>query len=316
MTITAASSDPIFEAAGTVEINGATLAYRETGAGEPVVFVHGGLSDLRTWQQQLPAIGDRYRAISYSRRYARPNLDIEPGSDDQMLPHVDDLATFLRALDAAPAHLVGNSWGGFICLLTALRHPELVRTLVVEEPPVIPLVIGDGARPQPGAIARGLLRHPRATLSTLRWGGRSVAPLQKAFRRGDDEQALKTFVHGVLGREAYEQLPETRKQQMRENLRALKAQMLGAGFPPLSDADVCNIRVPTLLLTGEHSPSFLLRLTDVLEQLLPLATRVEISAASHAMHEENAAAVNAAILAFLNRQRRDAFGRSRPIAVA
>lgn len=147
-------------------------------------------------------------------------------------------------------------------------------------------------------------------------GARSVAALQKAFRRDDDEQALETFVYGVLGKQAYEQLPEARKQQMRENLSALKAQMLGAGFPPLSDADVRNIRVPTLLLTGEHSPSFLLRLTDVLEQLLPTASRVEIPAASHAMHEENAAAVNAAILAFLDRQRRDAFRGSRPIAVA
>ena len=303
MAVTATASDPIFKATDTVEVNGATLAYREVGAGEAVVFVHGGLSDLRTWQQQLPVIGGSYRAISYSRRYARPNLDLEPGSDDQMLPHVDDLAAFLRTLDAAPAHLVGNSWGGFICLLTALRHPELVRTLVVEEPPVIPLVIGPGARPQLRAIARGLLRHPRATLSTLRWGARSVAPLQKAFRRDDDEQALETFVHGVLGREAYERLPETRKQQMRDNLSALKAQMLGAGFPALGDADVRTIRVPTLLLTGEHSPSFLLRLTDVLEQLLPVASRVEVPAASHAMHEENAAAVNAAILAFLERQR-------------
>lgn len=301
MAATAAASDLVFEATGTVEVNGATLAYRETGTGEPVVFVHGGLSDLRTWQQQLPAIGESYRAISYSRRYARPNEDIRLGADDQLLPHVDDLAAFLRALDAAPAHLVGNSWGGFICLLTALHHPDLVRTLVVEEPPVIPLVIGAGARPQPGAIARGLLRHRRATFSTLRWGARSVAPLQKAFRRGDDKQALETFVHGVLGRDAYERLPEARKQQMRDNLSALKAQMLGAGFPPLSDADVRNIRIPTLLLTGEHSPSFLLRLTDVLEQLLPAATRVEIPGASHAMHEENGPAVNAAILAFLDR---------------
>lgn len=315
MAVTAAS-DPIFEATGTVEVDGATLAYRETGAGEPVVFVHGGLSDLRTWQQQLPVIGGSYRAISYSRRYARPNDDIESGSDDQMLPHVDDLAAFLRALDAAPAHLVGNSWGGFICLLTALRHPQLVRTLVVEEPPVIPLVIGPGPRPHVGAVARGLLRHRRATLATLRWGATSVAPLQKSFRRGDDEQALETFVHGILGREPYERLPEARKQQMRENLSALKAQMLGAGFPPLSDADVRSIRVSTLLLTGEHSPSFLLRLTDVLERLLPVTNRVEIPAASHAMHEENATAVNAAILTFLDRQRRDPFGRSRPVALA
>ncbi len=34
--------------------NGATLAYREQGKGDPVVFVHGTACDLRTWEQQLP----------------------------------------------------------------------------------------------------------------------------------------------------------------------------------------------------------------------------------------------------------------------
>jgi pimeloyl-ACP methyl ester carboxylesterase len=110
-----------FEGVTRVAVGGATVAYRELGAGEPVVFVHGGESDLRTWEQQLPAIAESHRAISYSRRHARPNDDIPAGVDDQMLVHVDDLAGFLSAVGAAPAHLVGNSWGGFICLLTAVR---------------------------------------------------------------------------------------------------------------------------------------------------------------------------------------------------
>jgi pimeloyl-ACP methyl ester carboxylesterase len=52
-------------------VDGAALAYREQGEGEPVVFVHGSSSDLRTWERQLPAIGASYRAIAYSRRHAR-----------------------------------------------------------------------------------------------------------------------------------------------------------------------------------------------------------------------------------------------------
>jgi pimeloyl-ACP methyl ester carboxylesterase len=46
-----------FGATKTVTVNGTTLAYREQGEGEPVVFVHGGISDLRTWEQQLPTVG-------------------------------------------------------------------------------------------------------------------------------------------------------------------------------------------------------------------------------------------------------------------
>ncbi len=49
--------------------------------------------------------------------------------------------------------------------------------------------------------------------------------------------------------------------------------------------------------------AFLLRLTDRLEELLPIVGRVEIPDASHAMHEENASAVNEAIVGFLGRHR-------------
>ena len=84
-------------------------------------------------------------------------------------------------------------------------------------------------------------------------------------------------------------------------MNTLRAQVLGAGFPPLSDDDVRRVVAPTLLMTGERSPAYLPRLTDRLQQLLPNAERVEIAGASHLMSEENAGAVNEAILAFLAR---------------
>jgi len=290
-----------FEDARTATVNGTSLAYREQGEGEAVVFVHGGISDLRTWEQQLSAVGRSYRAIAYSRRFARPNEDINPGADDQMLPHVEDLAAFLREIGVAPAHLVGNSWGAFICLLAAVRHPDVVRTLVIEEPPVGPLFVS--TPPRPAELLRLFATRPRTAIGILNFGVKVIAPVQKAFQRGEDDKALRTFAQGVLGKESFDRLPEARKEQMRDNLSALRAQMLGAGFPPLGDDDVRGIRVPVLLVTGELSPPVLLRLTDRLEELLPIVERVEIPGASHGMHEENAVAVNEAIVRFLGRHR-------------
>jgi len=88
---------------------------------------------------------------------------------------------------------------------------------------------------------------------------------------------------------------------LRENVNTLRAQLLGAGFPPLSDDDVRRVVTSTLLMTGERSPAFPLRLTDRLQQLLPNPERVEIAGASHGMTEENANAANEAILGFLAR---------------
>lgn len=283
----------------TVTVNGTTLAYRELGEGEPVVFVHGTASDWRAWEQQLPVVGRSRRAIAYSRRFARPNEDIAPGVDDQMRPHVEDLAAFLRAIDAAPAHLVGNSWGAFISLLTAVRHPDLVRTLVLEEPPVLSLFVS--TPPRPSELIRLFVTRPRTAIAILKFGAGTIGPAQKAFERGADDEAMRIFGRGVLGGEPFERLPEARKEQMRENLGAARAQLLGAGFPPLGDDDVGDVRVPVLLVTGELSPSVFLRLTDRLEELLPIVERAEISGASHAMHEQNAPAVNEAVLGFLER---------------
>jgi pimeloyl-ACP methyl ester carboxylesterase len=295
----APTADP-FAPAQTAALNdGTSLAYRELGEGEPVVFVHGSASDLRTWERQLPAIGTAYRAIAYSRRYAHPNEDIEPGVDDQMLPHVEDLVAFLGAIDASPAHLVGNSWGAFICLLTAIRHPEVVRSLVLEEPPVLSLFVS--TPPRPTELLPLFVRRPRTALAILRFGAGTIAPTQRAFRRGDDEEAMHRFASGVLGKEAYEQVPPERVQQMRENLNAFRAQLLGAGFPPLSEDGVRTVVASTLLLTGERSPAVLRRLSDRLHELLPNSQRVEIAAASHRMHEEQPGAVNVAILGALAR---------------
>ncbi len=79
-----------FEDTRTAKVNGTTLAYRELGNGEPVVFVHGAVSDLRIWAKQLPTVGGSCRAITYSRRFARPTQDIEPGADDPWPQHVED----------------------------------------------------------------------------------------------------------------------------------------------------------------------------------------------------------------------------------
>jgi|SRR5579872_5303913 len=70
------------------------------------------------------------------------NDDLRAGAKDMMQPHIQDLLAFLRAVDAYPAHLVGNSWGAFICLRAAIQEPAAVRSLVLEEPPIVLLVIG------------------------------------------------------------------------------------------------------------------------------------------------------------------------------
>ena len=300
MALTEAAGGGGFGTLHRVTVNGTALAYREVGTGEPVVLVHGGLGDLRTWTAQLDPLAARYRVIAYSRRYARPNETILSGAADPMPVHVEDLVALLHTLEAAPAHLVGNSWGAFICLLTAIEHPEVVRSLVLEEPPLLPLVLGSGTRPQPAVLARSSRRRPRATLAVLAFGLRTSAPMAWAYRRGDADRALQLFARGVLGRQALARLTPQRREQMRESAAELQAEFR-AGFPPLAEPDLRALRAPALLLTGEHSPSIEGELSEWLAELLPEVEQVVVPDASHLMHEDNPAFVNDVITGFVDR---------------
>jgi len=281
----------------TVTVNEAELAYDERGSGDAVIFVHGGISDLRIWEKQMATFSENHRAIAYSRRYAWPNPDVPDGVDDQMWPHADDLAELIRKLDAAPAHLVGNSWGAFICLLTALRYPELVRSITVEEPPVIPLFVSN--QPKPHELLKLFLTRPRTGAALMKFFGTAIGPAVKAFKKADLDGGVRVFARGVLGADVYESLPAEVKEAMLANGKALSSQLLGSGFPAFTEADVRRIKTRTLLITGKKSPALLPRLTDRLQELLPNAQRVDIADASHLMHYEQPAAVNRAVLDFI-----------------
>src|SRR5438477_9470049 len=129
-----------------IEINGVALNYIERGQGDAVVLVHGGLGDLRTWGPQMGPFAEHYHAISYSRRGHYPNEWSGDYTKALMAEHVADLAGVIEKLTLGRAHLVGNSYGAYICLLVAVRGSELGRAWVLAEPPVLLLrgLIGGG----------------------------------------------------------------------------------------------------------------------------------------------------------------------------
>jgi pimeloyl-ACP methyl ester carboxylesterase len=284
-----------------IAINGTSLEYHEVGSGESLVLVHGSASDRRTWHLQEGAFAERFRVISYSRRYHWPNAPIQDGTDYSMNEQVSDLQALIRSRDLAPVHLIGHSYGAFLCLLLAMREPSLVHTLVLAEPPVITLFVS--SNPKPPEILRLLVTRPRTAAALIKFGAKGVAPARKAFLRGDMKAGIRTFGDAVFGPGGYDHLPEPRKAQVHDNRANVKAELLGSGFVPLEVTDLRRVEVPALLVTAENSISLFHRLTDRLGELLPRTERADIPGASHMMHEDNAAAYNHAVQSFLERHR-------------
>ncbi|QIN81938.1 alpha/beta fold hydrolase [Rubrobacter tropicus] len=101
----------------------------QVGEGPDVLLI-GGLGDtVESWQFQLDGLADRYRMTAFDNRGAgRTAMPEGPASAAVM---ADDAAAVLRALDVPSAHVAGFSMGSAIAQELAVRHPELVRSLVL-----------------------------------------------------------------------------------------------------------------------------------------------------------------------------------------
>jgi pimeloyl-ACP methyl ester carboxylesterase len=171
-------------------VNGAKLFYELVGSGDPLVLVHGSWVDHDSWQPVVAGLVRSFRVMTYDRR--GHSLSERPLGQGSRREDEEDLAALIEALDLAPAHVAGNSFGGSIALGLAARRPELFRSLIVHEPPLLGLVADD-------AELRPLMREF--------WG--RIEAVADQLRAGDIEGGTKRFVEEVaLGPGAWEQLPE------------------------------------------------------------------------------------------------------------
>ena len=105
------------------------LYVHEQGTG-PDVLLLGGLGDtVESWQAQIDDFSDGYHVIAPDNRGAGRSPDIPEGfTVDDM---ADDAAAVLRAYAKSPAHVAGFSGGGMTAQALAIRHPDLVKSLVL-----------------------------------------------------------------------------------------------------------------------------------------------------------------------------------------
>ena len=105
------------------------LWFVQRGEGPDVLLIAGLGDTAEAWQPQLDGLADRYRLTAFDNRGAGRT----PLSDGSITAAsmADDAAALLRALEIPSAHVAGFSMGSAIAQELALRHSELVRTLVL-----------------------------------------------------------------------------------------------------------------------------------------------------------------------------------------
>jgi pimeloyl-ACP methyl ester carboxylesterase len=114
---------------GYAAVNGLQLYYEIYGAGRPLVLLHGGLGVTGMFAQLLPALAATRQVIAVELQAHGHTADIaRPLSFEHM---AGDIAALIGHLGLGTADLCGYSLGGGVALQTAIRHPEVVRKLVI-----------------------------------------------------------------------------------------------------------------------------------------------------------------------------------------
>jgi non-heme chloroperoxidase len=263
---------------------GVQLAYIERGQGDPVVLVHGTLGDYRSWELQLDAFAKAHRTISYSRRYHYPNQCDEGETNYSAALHADDLAAFITGLGLTSAHVVGNSYGAYTTLFLAARHPERVRTLVLGDPPIFPLL----DHSQEG-------RALRDDFLAKVW-----KPAGAMLARGEKKDGVKVFVDGVVAPDAFDQFPPPVQNMILENACEFKVETSSPHFwTPFTCNDAGRVATPTLLLTGDKSLRMFQLIVDELQRCLPHCETVRVPETTHEVSSDNPEAFNRIVLEFL-----------------
>ena len=266
--------------AATMTVNGYPMTHVKRGTGQPVVLVHGSLSDYRYWTPQLASPLPGFQLIAVSLRHFYPEPWNGKGDDFSIKIQADDLGVFIERLGAGPVHLVGWSRGGSVALGAANARPDLVKKLVLMEPVISSLL------PQPNATGK-----PDPTRVRLE----AVAAY---YEKGDIEGGLQYFVDDINGPGTWTRRTDEQRQLARDNAWTLVRQI--TDMDAVTPDDLRKMRMPVLLLGGERGPPFLAQTMDAAQKYLPSVSRVTISNAGHLMNRDNPTEFNRVLATFLS----------------
>jgi pimeloyl-ACP methyl ester carboxylesterase len=114
---------------GYAPVNGLDMYYELHGDGPPLLLLHGSYMTIDTTGPLLPGLAESRQVIAVELQGHGHTADVDrPITYDQM---ADDSAELLRHLGVERADVMGFSMGGAVALQLAMRHPELVRRMVV-----------------------------------------------------------------------------------------------------------------------------------------------------------------------------------------
>jgi 3-oxoadipate enol-lactonase len=263
-----------------VRLQGRRLSYREAGAGEPLVLIHGFPMHAGLWEPQLRAVPRGWRFIAPDLRgfgAAAPVASGEAPLPRSMDEYAAELELLLDHLGLGRPVLGGLSMGGYVAFALMRRQPERFHALVLAD-----------TRPQ----------------ADTEEGRAKRREMQKLARRGGAAAMAGEMVPKLLGADTRRERPE-----LAETVRALIephapdaliAALEAMLTRPDSTPDLPSIRCPVLIIVGQQDVLTPPADSETMHHLVPESHLVVIPGAGHVPNLEQPDAFNAALAAFLS----------------
>lgn len=263
--------------AQSLVVDGATIAYDVLGAsGPPVLLVHAGV--FGAWFDPLAGeLAGSRRVIRVRRAGYVPGAP--PATSVDVADHARHLAAVVEAVGAGPAHVVGHSSGSVIALQLAFDRPDLVRSLVLGEPPLIDALVdpadADFVRTVVGPVIGGAIASAAG---------------------GDVPEAFAAFMDAICGPDhravIAEHLGDEGLARAEEESAYFFAEEAGAvaGWR-FDEAMAARITVPVSVVVGGSSPPPVHRLVARTASLLPTADVTTIAGDDHLLPLRSAPAL-------------------------
>ena len=245
------------ESAGSfLDVENGKIYYEECGKGPAVVLIHDGIAHSAVWDAVWPAFCAKFHAIRYDRRgYGKSPVATS------WYYETDDLAALLRLLKVERAAIVGSSHGGELSIDFTLAHPDMVQQLVLV-----------------GAVVSGF---PYSDHFFNR-GMQNSKPLGKndvksAIANWSKDKYLLAPGHDAAQKKLFDLLTAS-PQDINHDDYARPTQ---GALPRLRE-----IRVPTLILTGDADIPDVHAHAGAIEAGIPGSRRVVVSESGHLMYLE------------------------------
>jgi pimeloyl-ACP methyl ester carboxylesterase len=250
-----------------VELFQGTVHYQESGAGAPVVFLHGYLMGARLWDPVVHLLEDEFRCLVPELPFGAHPAPMRPGADLTTAGLGRLVADFVGALDLRDVTLVGNDSGAAVAQVVAARHAERLGGLV--------LATGDAFDNYPPKPFRPLIAAARTRTLT------ALLAMLKARPARSLPTAYGWLTHGGLPHALIDQWVAAyfADKGVRRDLRRLTAALGDDAFMNQIAAELAAFTKPALLAWAADDKFFPIEHARRLAAILPDA-QLEVIAGS------------------------------------